>query len=75
MNIFRFSYDDILGFLKSVPLHPARGEKELPVAVRMLAADRPKSVFAIPLSERVPDLTQVADIPEVLNYLKTKQGR
>jgi glucose-1-phosphate adenylyltransferase len=75
MNIFRLSYDDILGCLESVPLHPRRHEKELPVAVRMLAAERPGSVYAIPLSERVPDLTQVADIPEVLHYLKTTERK
>jgi hypothetical protein len=69
MNIFRFSCDDILPYLESVPLHPARGEKELPAAVRMMAAARPGSVHAIPLSERVPDLTRLADIPEVQKYL------
>ena len=40
-------------------------------AERLLAAGHPGSVYAIPRSERVPDLTQVADIPEVLEYLKT----
>ena len=71
MNIFRLSADDILPYLESIPLHPERNEKELPVAVTMLASARPGSVYAIPRSERVPDLTQVADIPEVLEYLKT----
>lgn len=71
MNIFRLSYDDILPRLESVPLHHLRNEMELPVAVRMLASGVPGSVYAIPLTERVPDLTQVADIPQVLNYLKT----
>ena len=72
MNLFRLSCDDILPYLESIPLHPLRAEKELPVAVRMLATDRPRSVFAIPLSERVPDLTQVADIPEVFEFLKSQ---
>jgi len=71
MNIFRLSYDDILPRLEAVPLHAVRNEKELPVAVRLLVAEKPASLFAIPVSERVPDLTQVADIPAVLNYLKT----
>jgi UTP-glucose-1-phosphate uridylyltransferase len=75
MNIFRLSYDDILPRLEAVPLHPLRNEKELPVAVRMLASGVPGSVYAIPLTERVPDLTQVGDIPEVLNYLKTMNNR
>ncbi len=69
MNIFRFSVDDIIPFLESVPLHPVRNEKELPVAVRMMASERPGSVFAISASERVPDLTQPADIPGVRREL------
>ena len=74
MNIFRFSCDDILPYLESVPLHPARNEKELPVAVRMMASERPGSVYSIPLSECVPDLTQIADIPEVRNYLAVRDA-
>ena len=69
MNIFRFTCDEILPYLASVPLHPERNEKELPVAVRMLASERPGSVYAISASERVPDLTQLADIPGVRQYL------
>ena len=53
MNIFRFLYDDILPFLVSVPLHPVRNEKELPLAVKLLVRARPQSVFTIPLSEHV----------------------
>ncbi len=69
MNIFRLSCDDILPYLESVPLHAARMEKELPVAVRSMARERPGSVYAIAASERVPDLTQVRDIPDVLDYV------
>ncbi len=68
MNIFRLSFDNILPYLESIPLHPVRMEKELPVAVRMMARERPGSVYAIAASERVPDLTQVGDIPDVLKY-------
>ncbi len=71
MNIFRFSYGDIVEFLRTVPIHPVRLEKELPVAVNMLAQARPKSVYAIPLSEHVIDLTTQADIPDVRRYLAT----
>ncbi len=70
MNIFRFSCEDILLYLRTVPLHPVRSEKELPVAVKMMAQHNPKSVFAIPLSEHVIDLTTQADIPYVRQYLK-----
>jgi glucose-1-phosphate adenylyltransferase len=69
MNIFRLSYDDILPVLESTPLHPVRNEKELPTAVNMLAASRPGSVLALPVSETVPDLTSLADIAEVRNHL------
>ncbi|MEK9137843.1 MAG: hypothetical protein AAB393_12030 [Bacteroidota bacterium] len=69
MNIFRFSYDRILPYLESVPLHPVRQEKELPVAVKMMAAEHPRSVFTIPLSEHVIDLTSQSDIPAVKAYL------
>lgn len=69
MNIFRFSYNAIYPFLDSVPLHPTRGEKELPSSVRMMVAEHPRSVFTIPLSERVLDLTSQSDIPDVVKYL------
>lgn len=69
MNIFRFSYDDILLYLKQVPLHPERSEKELPEAVRMMVRDTPHTVKAYRRSEYVPDLTTVDDIPQVRQYL------
>lgn len=69
MNIFRFSYDDILLYLKRVPLHPERSEKELPEAVRMMVSEKPHSVKAYRRSEYVPDLTTVDDIPQVRQYL------
>jgi glucose-1-phosphate adenylyltransferase len=70
MNIFRLSYDSILPFLRSIPLHPVRNEKELPVAVKSMAAADPKSLRAIPLAEHVIDLTSPNDIPLVIEYLK-----
>lgn len=70
MNIFRFSYDDVLPYLKTVPLHPERNEKELPGAVRMMVRDKPRSVKAYRRSEYVPDLTTVEDIPQVRQYLR-----
>ncbi len=71
MNIFRFRYDDILPWLTAVPLHPVRNEKELPVAVRMMVEAHPRSVFTIPLSEHVIDLTLQSDIPGVQEYLRS----
>lgn len=70
MNIFRFSYDRILPVLRTVPLHPVRQEKELPPAVMMLVEQDPTAVFAIPLSELVPDLTSVHDVARVKEYLE-----
>ncbi len=70
MNIFRLSYEMIYPFLESIPLHPIRNEKELPVAVKMLAQAQPKSVWTIPLAEHVIDLTNQSDIPVVKEYLQ-----
>lgn len=70
MNIWRLSYDVILPYLDAVPLHPVRHEKELPAAVKMLIAHRPRSLFAIPCSEHVIDLTSPDDIAMVVEYLR-----
>jgi ADP-glucose pyrophosphorylase len=70
MNIFRFSYDVILPVLQDVPLHPVRGEKELPAAVALMIERHPRSVFAIPASESVPDMTSRGDIARVQKYLR-----
>ncbi len=70
MNIWRFSYDAILPFLEEVPVHPIRGEKELPAAVRMMVSARPQCLFAIPFSEQVIDLTSQGDVIPVMEYLR-----
>lgn len=70
MNIFRFLYEEIQPFVKKVPLHPVRNERELPEAVRLMVMENPRSMKAYQRSEYVPDLTTVKDIPEVQNYLK-----
>lgn len=70
MNIFRFTHRDIIHFLRSVPLHPERNEKELPNAVRLMIQSRPRSMFVIPRAEHVPDLTSPKDIPDVVSYLR-----
>jgi NDP-sugar pyrophosphorylase family protein len=69
MNIFRFSYDLIIGPLHDVPLHPVRMEKELPSAVAILLERHPGSVLAIPVAEYVPDMTSPGDITQVQEYL------
>jgi glucose-1-phosphate adenylyltransferase len=70
MNIFRFSYDAVLGFLEDVPLHPVRQEKELPAAVALMISRKPRSMFTIPASEYVPDLTGRGDIGVVQEYMR-----
>ena len=70
MNLWKFSYNHILPFLESVPLHPVRQEKELNAAVKMMVLQRPRSLYAIPLSEHVVDLTSKADIPVVEEYVR-----
>ena len=69
MNLFRFSYDVILPCLEKEPLHPVRLEKELPGAVRRMVRANPRTMFTIPLSEHVIDLTSASDIPAVQAYL------
>ena len=69
MNIFQFDYDLILPFVKRVPVHPVRLEKELPSAVVMMLAAYSKSMYAFPLCEHVPDLTNRDDIFNIKDYL------
>lgn len=70
MNIWRFSSQVILPFLRELPLHPTRKEKELPLAVKKMVADGTHAVFSIPLSEHVIDLTSLSDVPHVTEYLQ-----
>jgi glucose-1-phosphate adenylyltransferase len=70
MNLFRFSYDMIHPFVVEVPMNEARQEKELPAAVVMMIRRHPRSMFTIPLSEHVPDLTSPSDILRVKTDLQ-----
>ncbi len=70
MNIFSLEYDLILPILENLPIHPERGEKELPEAVATLAGRYKDSVYCYPLAEHVPDLTSKSDIIEVKKYLE-----
>jgi dTDP-glucose pyrophosphorylase len=70
MNIFRLAYSDILSYLETIPLHPVRQEKELPLAVRQMVRDHPKAMMSIPVKEHVIDLTSQSDIPAVQRYLE-----
>jgi glucose-1-phosphate adenylyltransferase len=70
MNLFRFTCATILPILGTVPLHPVRNERELPIAVNHLVSENPRAMFTIPLSEHVIDLTSPSDIPAVQAYLE-----
>jgi glucose-1-phosphate adenylyltransferase len=70
MNIFRLDYDMILPYLESCPLNPVRHEKELPTAVINMIKDHPKTCYAYPLKEHIPDLTNRDDIGVVREYLE-----
>lgn len=75
MNIFRFATDVILPFLRDLPLHPVRQEREIPVAVAMLIEKSPRAVRAYSRAEHVPDLTEKNDIAKVQEYLRTAFGK
>jgi NDP-sugar pyrophosphorylase family protein len=62
MNIFNFHGGTILPFLEECPIHPERGEKELPEAVRNMVHEHPQSLLCITRSEKIPDLTSANDI-------------
>lgn len=62
MNIFSFSGETIYPFLENCPIDPVRDEKELPRAVAVLLDEESRSVFCIPRSEHIPDLTDANDI-------------
>ncbi len=69
MNIFRLNYDRVLPFVTDVPLHPVRNEKELPMAISTMVQHIPKSMYAYPFAEHVPDLTSIDDVGRVKGYL------
>jgi glucose-1-phosphate adenylyltransferase len=74
MNIFRFSYDLIYGYLERTPFHPVRMEKELPTSIMMMLADHPHAMMTYPVAEHVPDLTRQSDIIRVQEYIQREFG-
>ncbi len=69
MNIFNFSGEMIYPFLEDCPIDPVREEKELPQAVRNMVGQIPKSMWCIPRSEGIPDLTTADDIKNFNSYI------
>ena len=72
MNIFKLDYDIIFPLLIETPINPKRDEKELTKTVRMLVDKYEKSVYTIPISERVPDLTTIKDVEDVETFIASK---
>ena len=69
MNIFRLDTDTMIPLLKETPLHPERDEKELTETARMLVRSKEEGMHTIPLSEPVPDLTNLKDISTVQSFI------
>jgi len=50
--------------LQACPVHPTRGEKELPEAIRITIKEQPKSVYCHLMFEKLPDLTSAQDLQQ-----------
>lgn len=70
MNIFKFDGNLFFKYVKDCPVNSRRGEKELPTALMNMIKDNSGAVFAISLSEHVPDLTSKEDIPILKDHVK-----
>lgn len=69
MNIFKFDGNLFTDYVENCPINEIRNEKELPTALLNMVKDYPKSVYAIPISEHVPDLTSKEDIAILKEYI------
>jgi glucose-1-phosphate adenylyltransferase len=70
MNIFKFDGTMFTNYLINCPVNQNRNEKELPTALLNMVKEQPKSVFGIPISEHIPDLTSKDDIEIVKLYIE-----
>lgn len=70
MNLWLFDYDMLFPYIKNCPVHPKREEKELTDAVTNMISDYTQSMYAIPWSEHIPDLTSKDDIAPTMRYLR-----
>jgi choline kinase len=70
MNLWKLPAPLVRPALEACPLHPQRGEKELPIALRRMIAHHPHCLHAVPWSEHVPDLTSADDLPVVDELLR-----
>lgn len=70
MNIFKFDGTMISYYIDNCPVHPLRNEKELPTAILNMVKDYANSIYSIPVSEHVPDLTSKEDIASLKEYIE-----
>jgi hypothetical protein len=75
MNIFRLVYNEAFPYIRSAPLHLSREEKELPTAISVMLREHPRSVYAFPLAEPVPDMTTIDDFEAARDYLSREFGK
>jgi NDP-sugar pyrophosphorylase family protein len=75
MNIFRLDYNEASPYIRSAPVHPSREEKELPTAISVMLREHPRSVYAFPLAEPVPDMTSIDDFEAARYYLSKEFGK
>jgi glucose-1-phosphate adenylyltransferase len=62
MNYFRVPYCDLLEAVRTVPDHPMRKEKELPVALSNWSEGHPGDLQVLPMAGAFLDLTHPKDI-------------
>ncbi len=62
MNYFRVPYCDLLEAVRTVPEHPIRKEKELPVALSNWSEGHPGDLQVLPMAGAFLDLTHPQDI-------------
>ena len=64
MNLNLVEGDSFYKALQACPVHPTRGEKELPEAIRITIKEQPKSVYCHLVFEKLPDLTSAQDLKQ-----------
>lgn len=70
MNVFKFFGASIYPHVKNCPLDRQRNEKELPQAVQLHIEQKAGSFTVLPFSEHVPDLTSLADLDTLNQFIE-----
>jgi len=69
MNYFRVPYSALLEAVRTVPEHPVRKEKELPVALSNWSEGHPDGLQVLPMAGAFLDLTHPQDIVKAGEHL------